>query len=59
MANFTINREPNRRQTLESVARSARIVGAMLKDIGRKRPQLKKPGALLIQAGSGLWELVA
>ena len=58
LANFEISREPNRKETLDSVARSARIIGRMLADMARKRPALKKPGTILIQAGSVLWGMV-
>ena len=58
LANFEISREPNRKQTLENTARSARIVGRILDDLSRKRPQLKKSGTLLIQAGNVIWGLL-
>jgi hypothetical protein len=58
LKNFDISREPNRKRTIESVARSARIIGRILGDIGRTRPVAKKPGAVLVQAGSVLWGMV-
>jgi len=58
LANFQISREPNRKQTLESVARASRIIGRILDDLSRKRPALKKPGTLLIQAGNVIWGLL-
>lgn len=58
LATFEIGREPNRKTTLVNVARSTRIIGRMLDDIGDKYSLLKKPGTLLVQAGSALWGLV-
>ncbi len=58
LANFEMSQEPNRKETLESIARSARILGMMLKDMSRTRTALNKPGGFLIQASNVLWGLV-
>jgi hypothetical protein len=58
LQNFEISREPNRKRTLESAARSARIIGRMLGDMGSTRSVAKKPGAVLLQAGTALWGMV-
>ena len=58
LANFEMSREPQRKETLESIARSARILGMMLKQMSRTRTALNKPGGFLIQASNVLWGLV-
>jgi patatin-related protein len=58
LTNFDISREPNRKRTLQSAARSARIIGRILANLGRTRELAKKPSAVLVQAGSLLWGMV-
>jgi hypothetical protein len=55
---FEISREPNRKTTLENLARSTRIMGRMLDAMGDKLALLKQPGAVLVQAGGALWGMV-
>jgi len=58
LGSFEISREPNRKDSLRNLARSVRIIGRILDDIGGRKPLLKKPAVLLVQAGSVLWGLV-
>ncbi len=58
LESYSVSREPDRETMLRNISRSSSVIGKMLQGTADRRTMLKKPGAVLAQAGGAFWILV-